>query len=480
MMKRMLAILLAMVMLLSLVGCGAQSDDSAEENESISAKSTLTDEALEALKGEKNIVALTEAISNVNDIELYLRTMGFSKFQPYSTVEQLLAHGGSGQPLAYCELLTAALADNYPEVGIIHVFKEGVNHDYYSYVKIEDTYHALNPFSTERIRMGLQSTDLDELATMCVKAAQVNGPMDQYEIIPVEPMPERAWDVLSIDGGTIPIQKGLDKDAVLEKIVELTAEEYTEEDIQAFVEANLSLKQATETFAKPQDAINYLRARGFYVDYAQGTGIIHGEICWVWNPSAEFAFSHNAAHCAGTANIMNHLLAGDNESQGYVNYVGNPNCHIFNYFYNEGLYFFCDFTGNRNPITRPDYNAENKYCYILYVTSDLADFSAYFMKDHNNSSSREYITHLECYEADGEDIMPTGYYADPDLRQYTEKGERLMDVLPLKLEEKMQILFIRDGYTVHFAETPPDELRPSEDNIPTDAEFNMEYGATNE
>lgn len=469
MMKRMLAMLLVVLMLLSLVGCGA-----------VSTEEGITEEELEALKGEKDITVLQDSISNVNDFARYLRTMDFSKFQPYSTAEQLLTHGGSGQPLAYCELLTVVLVDDYPEVGIIHVYKEGVNHEYYAYVKEGDTYHALNPFSAQSIRLMRESTSLDELATMCVEVAQVNGPLDQYEIIPVDPMPECAWEELSIDGEVIPIQKGLDKDVVREKLLALTAEEYSTDDIQGFVDANLNLEQAAETFNKPQDAINYLRARGFFVDYAQGTGIEYNGICWVWNPSAEFAFSHNAAHCAGTANIMNRLLAGDQEAQGYVNYVGNPNCHIFNYFYDDGLYFFCDFTGDRNPITRSDYNAENKCCYILYVTRDLADFSAYYMKDHNDILSTDYITHLECYEADGEDIMPTGFSADPDLRQYTEKGDWLMDIFPSKLEDKMQMLFIRDGYSIQFSETPPDELRPSEENIPTDAEYNMKYGAASE
>ena len=487
-MKRLLAMLLAAVMLLSLVGCGASGDPTEAKNGFYEVCGVYYPEELGAPALGEAVVEIdfseaVEQITNVGDALQYV-----------SSIDQ------ESYTVDISTLFASLIVDDYDEVGMIELscitsWEGGPSSHAIIYIREGDDYYPFDPCcmkDSEFIGSKKESVavaDIDSL-TARMKAsysrptgfsvdAQVKN-LSEYGDILVDLLPVHAGDTLSVDGEEIPMRKGLDEDAVREKLLALTAEEYSTDDMQGFADADLTLAQATETFSKPQDAINYLRARGFYVDYAQGTGIEYNGVCWVWNPSAEFAFSHNAAHCAGTANIMNRLLAGDHESQGYVNYVGNPNCHIFNYFYEDGLYFFCDFTGDRNPITRPDYNDKNKYCYILYITDDPMDFSTYYMQDHNDISSTDYITHLECYEADGEDIMPTGFSVDPALRQYTENGDWLMDVLPLKLEEKMQMLFIRDGYTVHFAETPPDELRPSEDNIPTDAEFNMKYGAANE
>lgn len=481
--------LLAAMMLLSLAACSAQSDDSVEESDSITAKSTLTDDAKfytargvrypaelgapvlgEAAAELVDSVSYSEAakqITNIGDAYHYIAAM--EQFE---------------QPYDMCKVFAGLLALDYDEVGLIFLscYLETFGENTYCiiYIKSGDVYYPFDPFSMatawtlKEQNNCVSDTDFDALCErlMATHPYNPNGePMTSW-------WSEKLYSATQ-NIETIPMQKGLNEEVVSEKLLAFTAEEYSAEEIQGFVDANLTLEQAAETFTKPQDAINYLRARRFYVDYAQGTWIEYNGMRWGWSPSAEFTFSHNAAHCSGTANVMNRLLTDDHESQGYVNYAGNPNCHIFNYFYEDGLYFFCDFTGNRNPITRHDYNKNNKYCYILYVTTDPMDFSTYYMKDHNDISSTEYITHLECYVADGEDFMQVGFPANPDLRQYTNNGDWLTDTLPLALEDKMQMLFIRDGYSVHFSEAPPDELRPSEENRLTDAEYDMKYGKNN-
>ena len=94
MMKRLIAMLLAMLMVLSLSACDAPSDEETETGELAINESTVTEDAiqeenvpeegitkeeLEALKGEKDITVLREAIKSVDDIVAYLRAMNFSR-----------------------------------------------------------------------------------------------------------------------------------------------------------------------------------------------------------------------------------------------------------------------------------------------------------------------------------------------------------------------------------------------------------------
>ena len=50
---------------------------------------------------------------------------------------------------------------------------------------------------------------------------------------------------------------------------------------------------------------------------------------------AYYTYEYMAGTCAGTSNLMNRLLAGDYEEQGYVQYLGG---HIFNYIKQDGYY----------------------------------------------------------------------------------------------------------------------------------------------
>ena len=233
MLKRLISMLLSVMMLLALVGCGANNGADAEDGTSITAKSTLTEDELEALKDEKDLTVLREAISNVSDFTSYLRTANFSRAGNYSQAEELLMYGGSNQPHAYCWLFASVLEDNYSEVGIIEVYKEGVNHDFYTYLKINEAYHLLSPISTQNIIMNCQSTNLEELAAMCLEKAQINGPLDQYKITPIIQNP------LKFEKSTL-----------------------TEEELEALkVEKDLTVLR--EAISNVSDFASYLRAANF-------------------------------------------------------------------------------------------------------------------------------------------------------------------------------------------------------------------------
>ena len=344
MMKRLIALLLAVLMVLSLSACGVPSDEKTETGELAINESTVTEDAiqeenvpeegitkeeLEALKGEKDITVLREAIKSIDDFVAYLRAMNFSREGDYSTAEQLLEFGDSNQPRAYCYLLTSVLDDDYSEVGIIHVFKEGVNHDFYSYVKIEDTYHALDTFFSESIRMNIRSANLDELAIMCLEKSQVNGPMDQYEITRVmgplgkveapngemltirERLGEEVFDYC---GTQIPVGLGLPK--------------MTEAEIDQMI-AGGDYASVAETITTLADAVCYVKRAGFV--FPQGGMHRYGEIQYpdtgnLHYDSDPFFYTVSGleslylveGQCSSTSTLFHYLLRDNYPEIGYL------------------------------------------------------------------------------------------------------------------------------------------------------------------
>lgn len=330
MLKRVISLLLAAMMLLSLVGCGTQGDSGAEN------KNTITDEMLEVLKGEKDISVLREAISSLDDFELYLREMNFPKGGEYSSAEQLLEHGRSSQPYAYCQLLTTVLEDNYPEVGIIDVFKEGVNHVPYAYIKEGDTYYALDPFFALNMRINIQSSDLDELATMCMEKSQGYGTLDQYTITRTYQLEKEApngeqllaatdygVDTMKYAGTTIPVSLGLP--------------ELTDEEIDALLEEN-DPRKVKETISTLADFANYCY-RGEFI-YGDGSIYYVADDGFFWHAtcSGYQTLQRRMGGCGTMSSCLHYVLADDYDEVGYVSMDG----HLLAYILADGLYYLVD------------------------------------------------------------------------------------------------------------------------------------------
>lgn len=323
MMKRLLAMLLAVLMVLSLAGCGEQGGDDAED------ENALTKEELQLLKDEKDISVLREAISSLDDFELYLREMNFPKGGEYSSAEQLLEHGRSSQPYAYCQLLTTVLEDDYPEVGIIDVFKEGVNHLSYAYIKEGDIYYALDPFFALNMRINIQSTDLDELATKCLEKSQGYGALDQYEITRVRgPLGK----VEAPNGEMLTIRERLGEEVVeycgTQIPVGLGLPKMTEAEIDQMI-AGGDYASVAETITTLADAVCYVERAGFV--FPQGGIHRYGEIQYpdIGNlnyDSDSFCYTASGleslylveGQCSSTSTLFHYLLQDDYPEIGYL------------------------------------------------------------------------------------------------------------------------------------------------------------------
>lgn len=319
--KRMLAMLLAMVMLLSLVGCG--SDSSAKK---------ITKTELNALKEEKNIAVLREVINSVVDFRLYLREMNFPEIGDDSTAEKLLENGGSGEPLAYCRLMTEVLADDYPELGMIYVYASRDNYYYFTYVKEDDTYSLYDPFwmfLTNR-----QSDDLDELGNLAIEYAQefkIGRSLKKYEVMPItkEEAPNGMLLTQTINygvssvafaGTTIPVDLGLPK--------------LTDEEIDALLAEN-DPRKVKETITTLADFANYCY-RGKFI-FGDGLIFFFEENGYgVQTTSSGYqTLQMRMGQCASMSSCMRYVLDGDYDETGYV----LIDQHIMTYILCDGLYY---------------------------------------------------------------------------------------------------------------------------------------------
>jgi len=250
-----------------------------------------------------------------------------------------------------------------------------------------------------------------------------------------------------------------------EKAVDRFAEaECSKKEIKSLVKKNLTLEEAAEKISTVADAVNYLCERGYYFDYSYTPGMDYKDLGWSWNLSAEFGFKENAGCCGGTANLINRLLKGDYESQGYVQVPG----HVYNYFYSDGLYYFCDFVG---PSTSPfeigntDRSASS---YLLFAADSVEEYGEYQKITHPGYAdllSEDRLVFTYTYPMDGEDMLPRGNEGKYDR---TAAGGAIWHYLPESIRDVVEYAYLEDGFEFSFAEAPTPDMYPPEINIPKD------------
>ena len=236
--------------------------------------------------------------------------------------------------------------------------------------------------------------------------------------------------------------------------------EYTDEEIQQLASAGLTLEEAADKLHYIEDAALFLRASGYrvdnndayflqgrYVNFSLNPGCYIGGYDWSWGLPADYTYEYMAGTCNGTSNLMNRLLAGDYEEQGYVEYKGS---HIFSYIKQDGYYYFCDFA-----------NCEiicgNGQDYLMYVCQDPLEFTEYYCTNvfpgWDNPESDEYLVLMYLYPRDGKDSLPRGRSGAYDLT-----GGRARDLISSDVEDTVVILYERDWYHHSFMDVDPDAI----------------------
>ena len=188
--------------------------------------------------------------------------------------------------------------------------------------------------------------------------------------------------------------------------------------------------------------------QGRYVNFSLNPGCYIDDYDWSWGLPADYTYEYMAGTCNGTSNLMNRLLAGDYEEQGYVQYFGG---HIFNYVKQDGYYYFCDFA-----------NCEiicgNGQDYLMYVCQDPLEFTEYYcaniVSGWDDPEDDEYLVLMYLYPRDGKDSLPRGHSGAYNYLT----GGRSCDVISSEVEDTVVILYERDWYHHSFMDVDPDAI----------------------
>ena len=221
-------------------------------------------------------------------------------------------------------------------------------------------------------------------------------------------------------------------------------------EVQAMIAQELTLDEVAEKIDTLADAIQYLHQKGFVFDGGD-LQFWYGSCRWSVNRSAQTVFKDNVGNCGGGSNLLNYLLQGDFEEQGYVQYKWNANGHITNYFKQDGMYFFFDLT----MLTVYDYKNVNRY--EIFVTDDPKKFGDdYVGRNHRlyKADSPDHLLLLSMYAWEG-NHLPTGY-------GNVKNGWPRSYYFPKQYEDQMQILFAEGVGIPNFVKGPGPSSWPEE------------------
>lgn len=244
-------------------------------------------------------------------------------------------------------------------------------------------------------------------------------------------------------------------------------QEYTDEEIQQLADDGLTLKEAADKLHTAEDAVRFLQASGYHSDYSYNQGNYFDGINWSWVLPADFTYKVMAGTCGGTANIMNRLLAGDYEEQGYVEYLGS---HVFNYIKQDGWYYFCDFINSRY---LEDHSNQD---YLIYMCQDPHDFVDYYctnvFTEWDDPADENYMVYMYIYPRDGRDVLAIGN----DGTNQGFFGGQDSNVVCAEVQDTLIELYVREGYSLRFMDFDSDGNRPPTDNVPDDVHFDWRTG----
>ena len=466
--KRYVVLVLGLLLLLTAVGCTAP-DKAGSGKDLVSTVETVTSNGVECYRtdgvcyptvfGEPRLTTaeLTALLDGGDTLEmamtvntvpdalrlLRLRQQTGEDINNQDAEATLLY--GSSQPRGWVEALLYLLAGDYEDSGRIDLFAPD---NYYGFcaVKQNGLYYAFDPFEIRGDRwitfsdMSFADADVQTLADTLRKNCDYS------------PFTKGVYEVNTY---TLPDMETW----TLEKAFK--QREYTDEEIQQLASAGLTLEEAADKLHYIEDAALFLRASGYrvdeddayflqgrYVNFSLTPGCYIGDYGWSWGLPADYTYEYMAGTCRGTSNLMNRLLAGDYEEQGYVLYLG---CHIFNYIKQDGYYYFCDFP-------RSDVISNTHLDYMMDVCQDPLEFTEYYCTNvfpgWDNPEDDNYLVLMYLYPRDGKDSLPIGSSGAYDYLT----GGRDCDVISSEVEDTVVILYERDWYHHSFMDVDPDAI----------------------
>ena len=458
MLKRWICMLLAVVMLLSLVGCGSTTDSSEAKGGFFNVCGVYYPEELGApVLGEsagelasQDISVAAEQITNVGDAIYYLQAANMA-----NRVDSFIA----------------LIKDDYDEVGTI-LFMTSENDKYTcAYVRQGENYYPFDPdkLGLSKILNSKEAcggtTDIDALAkTMSASVPLPTGTTVYSSVLPIYCRVEKKSSNNSspnsestsvLDNETATNEKA-NYYAVIDFYdipFELGEPQYSETEIKAMVADNLTLDEAADKLSTLADVVQYLYSRGY--------GLANGDVKfmasgyeWHVNRSAQVVFDANAGNCGGGSNLLNYLLRGDYDEQGYVHEQGNMGGHVYNYFKNNGIYYFFDLTQ-----IVYEKNTYANHNYSIYATENPKEFSEhYIFLDHKYrvKSDPSYLVLQYMYPCDG------SHKSIADNFDLILQGP-LANIVSREIEATITVLYTEEPqYAPIFVDAPTKDLWPAE------------------
>ena len=356
-MKRLLAMLLALLMMLSLAGCGSTSsekEESVSENDTVSSddENTAAETWYTTKKiGEKEyyivdgrsyptelgapvlnkdadelrnteISSAAESIITVGDAILYL-----SEQPPFD------------QPRDVCEQFARLISEDYEEVGLIH-FEWPNNYYCIAYILQDGIYYTLDLFRLiNSVNDGVASCNVD-LDALCEATAKdlSNGdeaavPSFYTDIIAEEASSQQHGATTYPYAGTT-IPEGLGQPIM------------SDDEIDALI-AKADYAATAKTITTLADAVNYIRRAGMVFDGI--SPIIHDPEPAYSNmqyiKSAWQVLKDNSGQCWTMSNLLHYLLKEDYEEVGYIHARTPDDGHVMTYIYHDDLYYLINSVG---------------------------------------------------------------------------------------------------------------------------------------
>lgn len=469
MMKRWLSAVLCLLMLLTLVGCGQDRIPKAKTvtkhgvecyqvggicYPAVFGEPQLTDEELDQLLTETDADEVADAITTVPDCLRYLKRLKLCDgWEPVGEDVRTVIETHQGTHRSIRETMLYLLAGDLEEAGRIDLYYDG-NGYWFCCLKAAGTYYAFDSFQINHKKI-LWLDDPDDAGTGgSTSTEELINRLVQYCVKYCDYSPSTSGEYAA-STYTIP-----DKDT-REHCKAFKQREYTDEEIRQLAAAGLTLEEAADKLHTAGDAALFLHACGYqikvgeaYIDQGRCVNFTHnagcyiGDLGWSWCLTADYTYEHMAGGCGPISNLMNRLLAGDYDEQGYVQYLG---AHAFNYFKQDGYYFFCDFA-NCQII------CNNGMDYLYCACKDPRDIKDYYCTNifphWDDPEDDDYLVMMYLYPRDGKDLLPMG---DNGEYGYLTDG-RTCNVISSEVEDTMIMLYKRDGYHQVFADIDPDAL----------------------
>ena len=229
------------------------------------------------------------------------------------------------------------------------------------------------------------------------------------------------------------------------------APQYSVQDIRQMIQDDLGLDEMAAKLSTLADVVQYLHQKGYSADSRGDLRVEYQELVWHSNRSPQTVFSENIGNCGGGSNLINYLLQGDYDEQGYVQEAANQGGHVYNYFKLDGVYYFFDMT---QIVHSGTYDHRS---YRIFATTDPLEFSEdYIQRNHSRLSSNDphYLLFHYLYPWEGPHLPVAG---NPNCR--TVLRITFSHILSRDIEDTIKLLYVaEEKYAPIFTEAPPQSV----------------------